>query len=102
MHGEAEHLGQMTHRRLAAIVLPIGVGDEAHRRVKCEVRRHRVEAARVQREKALQPLQGVEREESGDGKDDHCDRIGEPVLLARRVNPGQAVKAALDRSEAPG
>ena len=99
MHGEAEHLGQMTHRRLAAVVLPVGVGDETHRRVEGEVRRDGVEAARVQRQKALQPLDGVERQESGDGKDDHRDRIGEPVLLAGRVHPGQAVKAALDRSE---
>ena len=27
--GEAEHLSQMAHRGLAAIVLPVGVGDEA-------------------------------------------------------------------------
>jgi cytochrome oxidase assembly protein ShyY1 len=47
----------------------------------------------------LQTLDGVERQEPGDGKDDHRDRIGEPVLLARGVHPGQAVKAALDRSE---
>ena len=29
MHGEAEHLGQMAHRGLAAIILPVGVGDKA-------------------------------------------------------------------------
>ena len=56
MHGEAEHLGQMAHRRLAAIVLPVGVGDEADRRVEREIRRHGVEAARVQRQQVLQPL----------------------------------------------
>ena len=99
MHGEAEHLGQMAHRGLAAIILPVGVGDKAVGGVEREIGRHGVEAARVQRQKVLQPLDGVERQESGDGKDDHRDRIGEPVLLARRVHPGQAVKAAFDRSD---
>ena len=99
VHGEAEHLGQMAHRRLAAIVLPVGVGDKAVGRVEREIGRHGVEAARVQRQKVLQPLDGVEREESGDGKDEHRHRVGKPVLLARRVHPGQAVKAALDRSD---
>ncbi len=99
MHGEAEHLGQMAHRGLAAIILPVGVGDKAHRCVEREIRRHRVKAARVQWEKVLQALQDIERQESGDGEGEHRDRIGEPVLLVRRVHPGQAVKAALDRSD---
>ena len=33
MHGEPGHLGQIAHRRLGRIGLPIGVGDEAHRRI---------------------------------------------------------------------
>jgi len=32
-------------------------------------------------------------------KRDHRNRIGEPVLLARRVDPGQAIEAALDRPQ---
>ena len=60
---------------------------------------HRVEAARVQRQKILQPLQGVERQESGERKDDHRDRIGVPVLLPLRIDPGQAIEAALDRPQ---
>jgi hypothetical protein len=97
--GEAEHLGQIAHRRLAAVVLPVGVGDEADGGVEREVRRHGAETARVQREKILQPLDRVEREESGDRKHDHRDRIGIPILLPLRIDPGQAVEAALDRPE---
>ena len=52
-----------------------------------------------QRQKVLQPLQGVERQESGDGKDDHRDRVAEPVLLPRRVDARQPVEGALDRPE---
>jgi hypothetical protein len=37
MGGEAGHLRKMAHRRLAGIGLPIGVGDEADRRVEGEI-----------------------------------------------------------------
>ena len=89
----------MTHRRLAAVVLPVRIGDEAGGSIEGEIGRDAVEAARVQRQEVLQALQGVEREEAGDGKDDHRDRVGEPVLLARRVDARQPVEAALDRPE---
>ncbi len=99
MNGEAEHLGQMAHRGLAAIILPVGVGDKAHRCVEREVRRHRVKAARVQWEEALQALQDIERQESGDGEREHRQRIDKPVLLVRWINSRQAIEAALDRSQ---
>ena len=99
VHGEAEHLGQIAHGRLAGVILPVGVGDEADRGVEGEIGRHRAEAARVQRQHALQPLNAVEKQKAGHGKGKHRDRIGKPALLARRVHPGQAVKAALDRSD---
>ncbi|MNO52897.1 hypothetical protein D3C76_433280 [compost metagenome] len=33
LHGEAEHLAEIADRYLATVGLPVGVGDEAHRRV---------------------------------------------------------------------
>ena len=30
---QAEHLHEVGHRAFAAVVLPVGVGDEAHRRI---------------------------------------------------------------------
>ena len=33
MHGKANHLGKVTDGGLPAIVLPVGVGDEAHRSI---------------------------------------------------------------------
>ena len=89
----------MTHGRLAGVVLPVRIGDEAGRGIEGEIGRDGVEAARVQRQKVLQPLQGVERDEAGDGKDDHRDRVGEPVLLTRCVDARQPIEAALDRPE---
>ena len=58
-----------------------------------------VEALRIERQEILQPLHRVERQETGDRKDEHGDRIGEPALFARRIDPGQAIEAALDRPE---
>ena len=89
----------MTHGRLAAVVLPICIGDEAGRSVEGKIGRDSVETARVQRQKVLQPLQGVERKEARDGKDDHRDRIGEPILLPHRVDARQPIETALDRPE---
>ena len=83
MDREAEHLGEMTHRRLAAVVLPVGVGDEAHRGIEGEIGRHRIEAARVQRQKVLQPLNGVERQEPDDGEK-------QPSPSYRRASPARA------------
>ena len=89
----------MAHRRLAAVVLPVRVGDEAARRVEGEIGWHGVEAARIQRQKVLQPLQRVERQKAHDRKGDHRHRVGEPVLLTLRIDAGQPVKPPLDRRE---
>ena len=99
VHGEAEHLGQMAHRGLAGIVLPVGVSDKTVRGVEREIGRHGVEAARIERQEILQPLQSVQRQETRDGKDDHGDCIAIPVLFARRIDPGQAVEPTLDRAQ---
>ena len=43
LHGEPGHLDEVAHRRLAGVVLPVGVGDEAHGGVEGEERRHRLD-----------------------------------------------------------
>ena len=58
-----------------------------------------VEALRIERQHVLQPLQRVERDEAGDRKGDHRDRIDEPALLALLVDAGEAIEAALDRPQ---
>ena len=95
VHGKAEHLGQMAHRGLAAIVLPVGVGDEADRGVEREIRRDGVEAARIERQQILQPLQGVERQEAGDSEDDHRNRRSRtsPARAPDRPRPDDRTRA---------
>ena len=100
VHGEAEHLGQVTHRRLAAVVLPIGVGDEAHRRVEGEVGGNAAKALRVERQIGLKPLQGVERRKSNDAEGEHRHRVGKPVLLARWIDAREPVEERAQRARA--
>ena len=61
MDRQPEHLREMTHRRLAAVVLPIGVCDEAHRRIERQIGRNGIEALRIERQHILQTLQRVKR-----------------------------------------
>ena len=61
LHRQAGHLAQVRHRRLAAVVLPVRVRDEARGRVDRDVRRDRGQVVRVQRQAILQPQQQVEQ-----------------------------------------
>ena len=57
------------------------------------------ELLRIERQRALQPLQGVERQETDDREGDHRRRVGEPALLARLVDASEAIENALDRPQ---
>jgi hypothetical protein len=46
--GEAEHLHEVGHGAFAAVVLPVGVGDEADRGIEAKVRRDRGHALRIE------------------------------------------------------
>ena len=57
LDGEAGHLGEMAHRGLARVVLPVRVGEEAHRRVEGEEAGHALRVRRVQRQVLLDALE---------------------------------------------
>ena len=96
---QAQHLHEVGHRAFAAVVLPVGVGDEAHRRVEGEIGRHRRLLRRIERQHALQAHQRVEDEEAADVEQQHGDRVGQPVLLARLVDAADSVEHGLDRAQ---
>ena len=50
---ERADLGEVRHGRLAAVVLPVGVGEERDGGVEAERRRHRPEVLRVEGQRAL-------------------------------------------------
>ena len=87
--GERRHLGEIAHRALAAVVLPVGVGGEADGGIEGEVRGDRRHARRIERQHRLEALQRVDQQEARGIEQQHGDRIGEPVLLARLVDAGE-------------
>ncbi|ENN88782.1 hypothetical protein RHSP_23431 [Rhizobium freirei PRF 81] len=102
LHRQAGHLHEVGHRAFAAIVLPIGIGDEAGRRVERQIWLNRSHAGRVIRQTALQSLQQVKSDEAGEAEQQHGDRIGRPVLLFAFVRAGQAIKPPLQGTEDKG
>ena len=97
--GEAHHLGQIAQRAFAAVVLPIGVGGEADSGIESEVWCHGRHARRVERQQPLEAHERVDAQEARGVEQQHGDRIGDPMLLARLVDPGDSVKPALDGAE---
>ena len=97
--GQAEHLRQVGERAFAAVVLPVGVGDEADGGVEGERLRHRAHAGRIERQAALDAEEDVEDQEAGDVEEEHRHRIGQPVLLALLVDPADPVEHGLDRPQ---
>ncbi len=96
---QAEHLHEVGERAFAAVVLPVGVGDEAHRRVEREILRHRRLLGRIERQHRLQSHQGVEDQESADVEEQHGHRVGDPVLLAPFIDAAHPIKRRFDRPQ---
>ena len=93
---QAEHLGEVRHRRLAAVGLPVRVRGEGHRRVPGETGSDRRHLVGIQRQEMLQPLDGVREEERDGVEHQHGDRVGGPALLLRLVDAAKAIDRALD------
>ena len=96
---QAEHLREVGHRAFAAVVLPVGVGDEADRRVERQIRRHRRLPGRIERQHGLEAHQRVEDQKAADMEEQHADRVGDPVLLALLVDAADPVERRLDRPQ---
>ncbi|MEY9245256.1 hypothetical protein ABIF27_005911 [Bradyrhizobium elkanii] len=97
--GQAQHLDQIGQRAFAAVVLPVGVGDEGDRGVEGKILGNRALAGRVERQHRLQPHQAVNESEAADMEQQHGDRVGQPVLLAPLVDAADPVDAALEGAQ---
>ena len=95
VHREPRHLGEVAHRRFAAIALPVRIGDKADRGIERGVCRHRAHAMRIEWQHALQPLQRIKRHKPGDAEEKHRDCVSRPVLLLLFVNSAKSVHHAL-------
>ena len=99
---QADHLRQIGQRALAAVVLPIGVGEERDRRVEGQIRGDGGLIRRIERQQRLQPHQPIDDEEAADMEQQHGDRISQPMLLAFFVDAADPVKPAFDRTQHRG
>ena len=96
---QAEHLHEIRHRAFAAVVLPVGIGDEAHRRVERQILGDGGLLGRIERQSRLQAHQGVKNEKAADMEQQHADRIGHGMLLLPLVDAGDLVDHELDRPQ---
>ena len=97
--GQHGGLDQVAGAGLARVVLPVGVGLEADRRVERQVRRLGRRVAGVERQHVLEPQHDVAGHDGDDRQGQHGDRVRLPRLLDRLVDAGDAVDGALDRAE---
>ena len=92
-------LREVRHRRLAAVVLPVGVGHERGGGVEAERLGHGAQVLRVERERPLDPDQQVGDAHGHSGEDDHGGGVALPVLLLLGAGPEQPVDRPLGPAE---
>ena len=93
---QPEHLHQIGQRAFAAVILPVGIGDEGDRSVEGQILGDGGLAGRVERQHRLQTHHRIDDEEAADMKQQHGDRIGQPMLLALLVDPAGPIERGLD------
>ena len=81
------HLREVGKRRLTAVALPVRVRHETDRRIEGEIRAHRAEPLRVQREQVLKTKDRIGEEESRQAEQDQRRAVALPILLSSRADP---------------
>ena len=99
LHGHAEHLRQIAHRGLAAVGLPVRVRDEAHGRVERRVGLDGGQVLRIQGQKMLDPLQHIEKDESGRIECQHRQGVPLPAYLPSRIDIAETVDQPFERPQ---
>ncbi len=92
---QAGHLREGRKGGLAAIELPVGVGDETDRRVERQVRRHAREPLGVQRQQVLEPKDQIQPDEARRAERQERAGVAEPALAFVRVDAEGLVEDAL-------
>ena len=99
LNREGGHLRQVRHRRLAGVVLPVGVRHERDSRVPGQGRRHCPEVLRVERKRALDPHDQVGDHDRYRGEGDQCPGVTLPALFLLGAGAESPVDRSLDPSE---
>ena len=95
---KTRHLGEVAHRALATIGLPVGVRGERSGRVPRQVLgRHAREFLRIERQMQLYPLDQIQQQHRHHAEQQHGRSVFRPAHLVVLVHAGQAIDQALDR-----
>ena len=94
-----EHLRQVRQAGLAAVVLQVGVGDEARDGVEGQRRLHVGDAVGVERQHCLERDDGERHQPHHHVRGEQRDRVALPVLLGGGVDAGDAQDESFDRPE---
>ncbi|MCY1404288.1 hypothetical protein D9M71_194940 [compost metagenome] len=97
LHGQPGHLAQVAQRRLAAVGLPVGVGDEADGGVQRQRPFQPRQVLRIERQRTLQQKDGEQQRQPRQVERQQGQGVGLPVLLAVRVDAAGPVDQALRR-----
>jgi hypothetical protein len=81
LHRQPGHLRQIRHGAFAAVVLPVGVADEADGGVERKLGANCRHAGRIEGQHRLQPHQRIKHQHAAEVEGEQRDRIGRPVLL---------------------
>ena len=95
LQGQRADLREVRHRRLSAVVLPVGVGQERGGGVEAERLGHGAQVLRVQRKRALDADEQVGDAHGHRGEDDEGGGVALPVLLLLGTGPEHAVDGPL-------
>ena len=95
--GESGHLGEIAHRGLTRVVLPVGVGGEGRGGIEGQIRSDCGELLRIPRQPLLNPLDQIQQQHGDAAEQQHGDGILRPAHLVVLVDAGQAIQQALDR-----
>ena len=99
VHRKPHHLGEVAGRQLAAVVLPVGVGDEADRGVQRQLPGKGREFLRVERQQVLQHQHREKRYEQHQVEENHGPGIALPAHLLVPVHPADPVEQVFTGSK---
>ena len=99
LYEQARNRREVAHGVLAAIRLPVRVGEEAHRGVERQVRGNCPDVRGVEREVLLQTHDPVEHDARHQAEGDEAHGVARPALLALGVHSQEPVHDPFDGEE---
>ena len=96
---QTRHLGQVAHRGLARVRLPVGIGVEADRRIEGKMLRRSGKLFGIERQDVLKALDEIGHHDADHAEHQQRCRVFLPVLRRGLLDSGQAQKKALDRAQ---